>query len=130
MRLIVIIGVFRECNIYEWLQKQKKASVPKIFLMQKTATDDCQESVIVMEDITERALAVDWEDEISVEAVRDLLRLLAQIHAASRLQQNEWNTVIHANTMQFYKELAAFIENVAAGWAKIGEERFKVSLLE
>lgn len=80
-----------------------------------------------MEDIAERASAVDWEDEVSVPAVRDLLRLLAQIHAASRLQQSEWTPIIHANTMQFYKELAAFIENVAAGWAEIGEERFKVS---
>lgn len=94
--------------------------------MQKIPTEECRESVIVMEDISERALAVDWEDEISVEAVRDLLRLLAQIHAASRLQQSEWSEIIHANTMHFYKELASFIENVAAGWAQIGEERFKV----
>lgn len=97
--------------------------------MQKIPTDDCKESVIVMEDIAERALSVDWDEEISVEAVRDLLRLLAQIHAASRLQQSEWSSIIHANTMQFYKELAAFIENVAAGWAEIGEERFKASLI-
>lgn len=56
-----------------------------------------------MEDISERAIPVDLGDEISVEAIRDLLRLLAKIHAASRLQQSEWVNVIRANTAQFYR---------------------------
>ncbi|KAI6229270.1 CHK domain-containing protein [Aphelenchoides besseyi] len=120
---------FRECHVYEWLQKQKKASVPKIFLIHKTPTEECNESVIIMEDIAERAVNIEWEDEISVEAVRDLLRLLAQIHAASRQQKSEWTTVITPNNAQFYRQLSMFIGNAATAWTNLDDERLS-KLLE
>ncbi|KAI6227603.1 CHK domain-containing protein [Aphelenchoides fujianensis] len=118
----------RECNAYEWLQKQK-VRVPKIFLIHTTSTEDCSESVIILEDVAERAVGVECEEELSVEAIRDLLRLLAQIHALSRQQKADWSATISPHGAQFYRQLSIFVGNAAAAWTDLGEERLS-KLLE
>uniref|UniRef100_A0A914QM76 CHK kinase-like domain-containing protein n=1 Tax=Panagrolaimus davidi TaxID=227884 RepID=A0A914QM76_9BILA len=100
----------RECSVYEWLSKHKKIPAPKIFVLKKQATE-AGNGVIIMEDLSEKAIVGDLTVGLNVEAVRDLLKNLAQIHALS-LKSTDWTTMIAENSPFFYRQTAEFAANV------------------
>uniref|UniRef100_A0A915E768 CHK kinase-like domain-containing protein n=1 Tax=Ditylenchus dipsaci TaxID=166011 RepID=A0A915E768_9BILA len=111
----------RECHAYEWLSKQRKMCVPKVFVIKKQSSETCN-ALIVMEDLSERSVIGELTDGITVEV--DLLRILAQIHALSMTTQ-DWTLLITEHTPFFYEQMSRFIQSVANQWTLFEEERFK-----
>ncbi|CAD5218347.1 unnamed protein product [Bursaphelenchus okinawaensis] len=115
----------KECNTYEWLQKVKRARIPKVHLIRSTFTINNEEPLIFMEDLTERSKPLELDDPVELDLIRDLLKQLAQVHAASFLRPNEWKNDIEPNPKLFYTELAELVESSTTGWTSLGDAKFK-----
>ncbi|TKR94857.1 hypothetical protein L596_009091 [Steinernema carpocapsae] len=98
----------RECNTYEWLIKYKKIAVPKVFVIKKQSSDSCG-SVLVMEDLAEKYSLANYKKGMKVEAVQDLLKNLALIHAQS-MKDSEWTTMIAGLSPLVYQDFSESIE--------------------
>ncbi|KAK0422236.1 hypothetical protein QR680_007451 [Steinernema hermaphroditum] len=98
----------RECNTYEWLIKNKKIAVPRVFVIKKQGSDNCG-SVLVMEDLGEKYSMANYKQGMRVEAVQDLLKILALIHAQS-MKDSEWTTMIAGLSPLVYQEMSESIE--------------------
>lgn len=78
-----------------------------------------------MEDLSEKSQVGDLATGLNVEAVRDLLRNLAQIHASS-LKNSDWTTMIAENSPFFYKQTADFATNVLKDKDYFDESKIQV----
>ncbi|VDP23481.1 unnamed protein product [Heligmosomoides polygyrus] len=94
----------RECNVYDWTQKYPKIPAPRIFHIKRHTKDFS--GVVVMEDIGERGVQQDAVKGLSVEAVRDLLRQLAVLHAIS-IKHTGWSTTVADLPPSYYTSLAS-----------------------
>uniref|UniRef100_A0A7E4UZQ2 CHK domain-containing protein n=1 Tax=Panagrellus redivivus TaxID=6233 RepID=A0A7E4UZQ2_PANRE len=104
----------KECNVYEWLSKQKKIVVPQIYVIKKHPTE-AGNGVIIMEDMAEHGHAGQLAEGLSVEAVRGLLQIFAQIHATS-MKTDKWTTMIAPNSPFFYKQTVQFAKTTLDNW--------------
>lgn len=78
-----------------------------------------------MEDLSEKAIVGDLAVGLNVEAVRDLLKNLAQIHALS-LKSSDWTTMIAENSLFFYRQTAEFAANVLKNKEYFDESKLQV----
>ena len=79
-----------------------------------------------MEDLSERAQVGNVAQGLCVEAVRDLLKNLAQIHALS-LKSNDWTTMVTENSPFFYKQTSDFVSNALKSWSGFDEHKIQVT---
>uniref|UniRef100_A0A1I7XAG4 CHK domain-containing protein n=1 Tax=Heterorhabditis bacteriophora TaxID=37862 RepID=A0A1I7XAG4_HETBA len=95
----------RECNVYEWTQKYPKLAAPRIFHIKRNSKEGS--GVVVMEDIGDRGQQQDAAKGLSLDAMRDLLRNLALLHAQS-MKQTSWSTLYTAKffTTEYLHETA------------------------
>ncbi|KAF7639868.1 CHK domain-containing protein [Meloidogyne graminicola] len=120
----------RECQIYEWLSKNKNIAIPRIFVIKKKWSKSCS-ALIVMEDLSDKASTGQISEGISSEGIRSLLRILAQFHALSMMKKDEWNKII-GNTAElpqyFYIKIKQFVNKFLK--KKKGENKRKYKLLQ
>ncbi|KAL3100442.1 hypothetical protein niasHS_001745 [Heterodera schachtii] len=81
----------RECLTYEWLSKhRRRVAIPRIFVIKKQWSRSCN-ALLVIEDLSEKAQINELGTGIAIEGVRDLLHVLAQLHALSMVCREEWH---------------------------------------
>ncbi|CAD5225198.1 unnamed protein product [Bursaphelenchus xylophilus] len=118
----------KECKTYEWLQTVRRVKLPMVHLIRSSFTMANEEPLIFMEDLTERSKCLELEESVHIDLIKDLLKQLAQIHAASLVKKSEWVKEIDPNPPLFYQELAELVQLSTQGWNTIGELRFKKML--
>jgi hypothetical protein len=86
-------------------------------------------ALIVMEDLSERAQIGELAEGASVEAVRDLLRVLAQVHALS-MQRSGWAGLLQEHPPFFFAQTAKFLSSVVRQWNLFDAAKLEASFID
>lgn len=78
-----------------------------------------------MEDLSEKSQIGELSDGICLEGVRDLLRILAQIHAFSMINRS-WLSLIGELKPFYFERTSKFIQDVAKQWPIFDNKKFQV----
>uniref|UniRef100_A0A914WSQ4 CHK kinase-like domain-containing protein n=1 Tax=Plectus sambesii TaxID=2011161 RepID=A0A914WSQ4_9BILA len=99
------VGHASEIAFYELVnQEQLKVKVPKCFYLQKYGSSG-ENGLLVMKDLCDIAATKPINEGLSIEAVKEVLENLAEVHAYS-LQNDQWlhNDKLKATHSRFQKE--------------------------
>ncbi|CAD6192855.1 unnamed protein product [Caenorhabditis auriculariae] len=97
----------RECNVYEWTQKFPKLASPNILHIKKHSKEGS--GVVVMEDVGEKGVEQDPVKGLPLDAMRDVLKHMAYLHATS-LKHTSWSTLVADLPPSYYAHLIGNFE--------------------
>ncbi|PAV92207.1 hypothetical protein WR25_08987 [Diploscapter pachys] len=98
-----------ECNVYEWTQRYPKLASPRIFTIRKHSKEGS--GVVIMQDASVNSIQCDAIKGLKVDVMRDLLKHLAYLHAAS-MKHTSWSTLIADLPPSYYAYVLGNFEDI------------------